>query len=125
MPETHRSNANSSPWPDGSAGSASVGERNDPPLPVCRFAWDPLARRVRFTYLWLEHQATDEYDLSVEFCHQHWPRITGTIERLFAETEWRQNPSFLCNYCPYHENACTPPPPRTNDDALLGYLTQP
>lgn len=95
--------------------------RPDPDVPViARFILRPLlaelspepsAVRVRFTYLWLEHQATDEYDLDVDFCHQHWPRITGTIERLFAETEWQPNPSFRCNYCPYHGNACTPPPP--------------
>lgn len=53
-------------------------------------------------------------------------RITGMIERLFTETELQPNPSFRCNYCPYHGNACTPPPPgslpltpRTDDSAAL------
>ncbi|MGB3304912.1 MAG: hypothetical protein WBA63_01925 [Thermomicrobiales bacterium] len=48
------------------------------------------------------------------------------IERLFTETELQPNPSFRCNYCPYHGNACTPPPPgslpltpRTDDSAAL------
>ncbi|MGI8486063.1 MAG: PD-(D/E)XK nuclease family protein [Thermomicrobiales bacterium] len=68
---------------------------------------DPSAARVCFTYIWLEHKEHRDRDLTVEFCDYHWPNITHTIERLFAETEWKPNPTQLCNYCPYNGNVCT------------------
>lgn len=68
---------------------------------------DPSEARVCFTHVWLEHKEHRDRDLTVEFCDYHWPEITNTIERLFAETEWKPNPTQLCKYCPYNGNGCT------------------
>lgn len=62
---------------------------------------------VRFTWLWLDSGEKDVRDLSVDFCTHIWGEITADLERLASEHEWKPNPSFLCNYCPYYRHVCT------------------
>lgn len=85
----------------------------DPPV-IMRFVarkllrefGDPSEMRVRFTYLWLDHADRTEIDLSLEHCYDVWPAITRQVQALASETAWKATPSWLCHYCPYHQNIC-------------------
>jgi len=67
---------------------------------------DTQAIRMQFTWLWLESGEAEVTDLSLESSLAAWAGLRDNLDRLMAEREWPAQPSYGCNYCPYHRNAC-------------------
>lgn len=70
---------------------------------------DPTTTRMQFTFLWLKEREATVIDLPLDFCETTWESITVTLSTLAAERDWPEQPSMLCNFCPYNGNACTAP----------------
>lgn len=94
-----------------------TGTPSDDPLPglmmrlVARQFLDDLVgnadnAHIRFTYLWLEKNDRDPFDLTSEFIEYHWPGVEYTMRRLVTESEWEPRPSPECRYCPFHNHVC-------------------
>ena len=94
--------------------TGQIRPETDPPI-LMRFVAHDLLRKifgdasvatVRFTYLWLDHADRTHIDLSVDYCNDHWKTLTRRLHDLANETEWAAKPTWLCRYCPYHQNVC-------------------
>lgn len=103
--------------------TGSVYEEPDVPV-ITRYAigselqqWtgDATAANVVFSWYWLQQNYRKELDISAEHCNEHWPSVLEQMENLATETEWKAEPGWYCNYCPYYKNYCPEEiPPETD-----------
>lgn len=76
---------------------------------------DASAANVLFTWVWLDENASDPWDASVENCNYRWPGVLEQIEAMATETEWKATPGWYCRYCPYYGNYCKEEIPPESD----------
>jgi putative RecB family exonuclease len=73
------------------------------------------ATRMRFTWYWLEARRITSQELDLAYSMEKLAEVRAMIERLLDEREWRAQPSYLCQWCPFRGAPCTAFADATND----------